>query len=76
MMHGGTHRISPMPITGIGVPEVERILYWIISTGLLNDTSNLRDFRTAFLLACNTLYPHHWDHWATVSAAFYAVGLY
>jgi bacillolysin len=75
MMQGGTHR-SGMMITGIGVPQVEAILYTMISQGLLTDTSNIHDFRNAFLLACNRLYRHAWEHWATVSAAFYAVGLY
>lgn len=76
MINGGTHRSSRMPIASMGVPEVERILYCIISRGLLNETSNFADFRTAFLLACNILYPNSWDHWATVSSAFYAVGLF
>jgi bacillolysin len=76
MMHGGTNRISRGVVTGIGVPEVARILYWVIATGLLNETSNFRDFRTAFLLACNVLHPYHWDYWGTVLGAFTAVGLF
>ncbi|MCX6006227.1 MAG: M4 family metallopeptidase, partial [Chloroflexi bacterium] len=75
MINGGTNRISGVPVTAIGVAPVEQMLFEVISTGLLNNTSNFADFRIAFILACQSLYPENLDYLATVKTAFYAVGI-
>lgn len=75
MINGGTHRLSGVTVTGIGVGPVEQMLYEVISTGLLTNTSDFADFRLAFIEVCQTLYPEELDYLATVKAAFHAVGI-
>lgn len=75
MVNGGTHRLSNVTVSGIGVAPVEQMLYEVISTFLLNNTSNFADFRLAFIEACQTLYPDNLDYLASVKAAFHAVGI-
>jgi Zn-dependent metalloprotease len=75
MINGGTHRLSNVTVTGIGVGPVEEMLYHVISAGLLDNTSEFKDFRTAFILACQTLYPEDLDYLVTVKNAFFAVGI-
>lgn len=75
MINGGTHRLSDVTVTGIGVGPVEQMLYEVISTGLLTNTSDFADFRIAFIEVCQTLYPENLDYLATVKTAFHAVGI-
>lgn len=75
MMNGGTHRLSNVTVTGIGVGPVEQMVYHVISTGLLSNTSDFADFRLAFIDSCQALYPDNLDYLATVKAAFFAVGI-
>ncbi|WP_292390430.1 M4 family metallopeptidase [Methanosarcina sp. UBA5] len=75
MINGGIHRLSNISVTGIGVAPVEEMLYEIISSGLLNNTSDFADFCIAFIEACQTLYPENLDYLVTVKAAFDAVGI-
>ena len=81
MINGGIHRLpSPtgatVTVTGIGVAPVEEMLFYVISTpGQLNNTSEFADFRTAFILACQTLFPENLDYLAAVKTAFHAVGI-
>jgi Zn-dependent metalloprotease len=71
MMNGGTHRFSNVTVTGIGVEAVQEMLYRVVST-YLRETSNFEDFRTAFILACEELYP---EYLITIKMAFHAVGI-
>jgi bacillolysin len=76
MINGGTHRLSNVTVTGIGVAAVEQMLFEVISTpGLLDNASDFADFRLAFIEACQTLYPENLDYLATVKTAFHAVGI-
>jgi len=75
MINGGTHRLSNVTVTGIGVGPVEEMLYYVISSGLLTDASEFDDIRTTFILACQTLYPEDLDYLVTVKNAFFAVGI-
>jgi bacillolysin len=76
MAYGGTHRLSLVPVTAIGVAVVEEMLFYVISTpGLLTNSSDFADFRLAFIAACQTLYPENLDYLATVKTAFHAVGI-
>lgn len=75
MINGGTHRLSNVTVTGIGVAPVEEMLYEVISTGLLTNTSDFADFRIALIAVCQTLYPENLDHLAAVKTAFHAVGI-
>jgi Zn-dependent metalloprotease len=75
MMNGGTHRLSNVTVTAIGVAPVEQMLFEVISTGLLTNSSDFADFRLAFIQACQTLYPDNLHYLATVKTAFHAVGI-
>lgn len=75
MINGGTHRLSNVTVTGIGVGPIEQILYRVISTGLLTNTSDFADFRTAFITSCKDLFPGNLNNLLTVKMAFYAVGI-
>lgn len=75
MINGGTHRLSNVTVTGIGVGPVEQMLYRVISTGLLNNTSDFAAFRLAFITACKDLYPGNLNHLLAVKTAFHAVGV-
>ncbi len=75
MVNGGTHRLSSITVTGIGPSPVEEILYHVISTGYLSNTSQFADFRRAMILACMTLFPGNLDYLITVKKAFKAVGI-
>ncbi|MDJ0694904.1 M4 family metallopeptidase [Mastigocoleus sp. MO_188.B34] len=75
MINGGTHRLSGVTVTGIGVGPVEQMLYRVISTGLLSNTSDFTDFRLAFIEACKDLYPANLNYLLTVKTAFHAVGI-
>jgi thermolysin len=75
MIIGGTHRLSGVTITGVGVGPIEQMLFDVISTGLLNNTSNFADFRSAFIDVCQSLYPDNLDYLAAVKSAFHAVGI-
>ena len=75
MINGGTHRLSSISVTGIGVAPVEQMLYEVISTGLLSNTSDFADLRLAFIEACQALYPENLDYLAAVKTAFHAVGI-
>lgn len=75
MINGGTHRLSNVAVTGIGVAPVEQMLFEVISTGLLTNTSDFADFRLAFIEACQTLFPENLDYLASVKTAFHAVGI-
>lgn len=75
MINGGTHRLSDVAVTGIGVGPVEEMLYYIISSDLLTNTSDFVDLRTIFILACQTLYPEDLDYLVAIKNAFFAVGI-
>ena len=76
MINGGTNRISGMTVSGIGITPVEQIIYAAVSLpGYLTATSVFADFRTAFIVACQTLFPDNLDYLATVKGAFTAVGI-
>ncbi len=76
MITSGTHRLSGVTVAGIGLAPVEQMLYYVISTaGFLTNTSVFADFRTAFIVACQTLYPENLDYLAAVKSAFHAVGI-
>jgi len=76
MINGGTNRVSGMTVTGIGITPVEQIIYEIVSQpGYLTATSVFSDFRTKFIVACQTIFPDNLDYLATVKAAFTAVGI-
>jgi hypothetical protein len=51
------------------------MLFEVLSTGLLNNTSDFADFRLAFIQVCQTLYPDNLDYLAAVKSAFHAVGI-
>jgi thermolysin len=76
MINGGTNRISGMTVAGIGITPVEQMIYHIVSLpGYLTATSVFSDFRTVFIVACQTLFADNLDYLATVKGAFTAVGI-
>jgi Zn-dependent metalloprotease len=75
MINGGTHRFSNVTVTGIGVSPVEQMLFEVISTGLLDNSSDFAEFRVAMIQACQTLYPDNLDYLIAIKTAFYAVGI-
>lgn len=76
MINGGTHRLSGVTVTGIGVGPIEQMLYGVISTGgRLTNTSDFAAFRLAFITACKDLYSANLNHLLAVKTAFHAVGI-
>ncbi|WP_019501494.1 M4 family metallopeptidase [Pseudanabaena sp. PCC 6802] len=75
MINGGTHRLSGITVTGIGVGPIEQMLYRVISTGLLTNASDFAAFRLAFITACKDLYPGNLNYLLAVKTAFHAVGI-
>ncbi|MFX1369194.1 MAG: M4 family metallopeptidase, partial [Promethearchaeota archaeon] len=75
MIEGGTHRLSDVTVNGIGIDPVEQMLWDVLTTNLLTDTSDFADFRLAFIQVCLTLYPENLDYLAAVKSAFHAVGI-
>lgn len=76
MINGGTNRVSGMTVAGIGITPVEQMIYEIVAQpGYLTATSVFSDFRTKFIVACQTLFPDNLDYLATVKGAFTAVGI-
>jgi len=76
MINGGTNRISGMTVAGIGITPVEQMIYAAVALpGYLTATSVFADFRTAFIVACQTLFADNLDYLATVKGAFTAVGI-
>ncbi|MDQ1253435.1 MAG: Bacillolysin [Euryarchaeota archaeon] len=76
MINGGTNRVSGITVAGIGITPVEQMIYEIVAQpGYLTATSVFSDFRTKFIVACQTLFPDNLDYLATVKGAFTAVGI-
>ncbi len=75
MVMGGTHRLSGVAVTGIGAAPVEQMLWQVLSTGVLGNSTDFAEFRVSFIEACLSLYPENLDYLATVKNAFYAVGI-
>ncbi|MHA1907070.1 MAG: M4 family metallopeptidase [Candidatus Thorarchaeota archaeon] len=75
MINGGTHRLSSVVVTGMDVAPVEQILWDVLSTGVLTNSSNFVDLRLAFIQVCMTLFPKNLDYLASVKTAFHAVGI-
>jgi hypothetical protein len=75
MINGGTNRVSNVTVQGIGVTPVEQMLYHVVSTGLLDNTSDFADFRNAMIDACLDMYPDNLDYLAAVKSGFHAIGV-